>query len=144
MLTPSVATVLIPELMEATGKSETVEMVLGTTLTLVTAVSETALTASGTDWMTCCPVVNKSLWSLSDGVSFDLNGSSGGYWHPAPHLTHGVESSRPKVDNLGRGPHQGSGNTINKSDSVGGGIPDVVHGEVGHGVDGLGHGVDGV
>ena len=55
----------------------------------------------------------------------DLNGSPGGGWHSAAHRAHRVESSRSKVDNLARGPHQSSGNTINKSDSVGGGIPDI-------------------
>ena len=55
----------------------------------------------------------------------DLNGSSGGDWNSAAHRAHRVESSRPKVDNLTRGPHQSSGYTINKSDSVGGGIPDI-------------------
>ena len=58
-------------------------------------------------------------------VAGDLNGRSGGHWDPAAHRAHRVESSRPKVDNLSRGPHQSSGNTINKSDSVGGGIPDI-------------------
>ena len=52
----------------------------------------------------------------------DLNGSG---WDPAAHRAHCVESSRPKVDNLARGPHKSFGNTINKSDSVGGGIPDI-------------------
>ena len=38
----------------------------------------------------------------------------------------------------------GGGNPINKSDGVGGSIPDAVHAKVGDGVDGLGDGVDGV